>query len=122
MTICNEYSVFQQIFKHKNSLLMLQKDPIDRLGSGGYMEVMRHPFFDEGHRDVESLTPPYEFVVSSSDDVLHFDADFTQIPVEDFDLKTEKYEDDDVFKDFDFCSDAMKREILAASKESNNNL
>lgn len=86
---------------------------------------MSHCFFTPEHCKFESLKPPFEFDVTGSKDVYHFNAALTQAAVEDFSVdaskKNQTVDDNDIFKDFDFCSDAMKQEIINAHKQSNKN-
>lgn len=81
-----EYPVFLGEKMRNLVQRLLVKDPSERLGSKGSMEIKNHPWFEGVDWEAlmnKSAKAPFVPSITSSSDVSNFDEEFTSCPADD---------------------------------------
>jgi hypothetical protein len=86
----------------------LNRNPNDRLGSGGGLEVQKHPFFNSINWEYlynKKITPPFNPCKNQNEeDSINFEKEFTNMPIDSIDENnmTLPRVDSDTFEKFTY--------------------
>lgn len=119
LKVSKKVSPFASDFLHK----ILCKDPANRLGANGVLEIMSHPFFEDidwEKLERREIKPPYVPKVKKEDDVKYIADNWLDEGIDDSPelgilTKTEKKEK--YIQDFSFCEDSLLQLTKWASSD-----